>query len=74
MATEFFVYRAALLCRQCGEAERARIGQANPALVPANPLEESSYDSDEFPKGPYLDISGEETEGLVCDICLRKLA
>jgi hypothetical protein len=62
-----FIYSAALLCESCGEAVRKDITDAG--LAPANPNDESSYDSDEFPKGPYPDGGGEADTPQHCDHC-----
>jgi hypothetical protein len=62
-----FVYCAALLCSDCGEAARKDITGAGHA--PADPENESSYDSDQFPKGPYPDGGGEADAPQHCDHC-----
>lgn len=50
-------YAADIYCKQCGEAIRERI--IREGLAPDNPDDERSYDSDEFPKGPYPNGGGE---------------
>ena len=52
-----YIYAADIYCEQCGEAIRKRI--AREGFAPADPDDERSYDSDEFPKGPYCDGGGE---------------
>jgi len=52
-----YIYAADIYCEQCGEAIRKRIEREG--FAPANPDDERSYDSDEFPKGPYCDGGGE---------------
>jgi len=52
-----YIYAADIYCEQCGEAIRERI--IREGLAPDNPDDERSYDSDEFPKGPYYDGGGE---------------
>lgn len=44
-----FIYAADVWCTSCGEAIRARLTAEGTA--PAAPDDESSYDSDNFPKG-----------------------
>ena len=50
-----YIYAADIYCEECGEAIRKQITQEGHA--PADPYNEWSYDSDEFPKGPFLDGS-----------------
>jgi len=64
-----YVYQAALLCNDCGCAKRNMIAAEYPELVPQNPAEESSYDSDEFPKGPYDSDSNDSDSIQHCDHC-----
>jgi len=52
-----YIYAADIYCEQCGEAIRERITAEG--YAPADPDDEASYDSDEFPKGPYPDGGGE---------------
>jgi len=52
-----YIYAADIYCEQCGEAIRKRI--AREGFAPADPDDERSYDSGEFPKGPYPDGGGE---------------
>lgn len=47
----FYVYQADVWCEDCGRDIRRRIRKEGNA--PENPRDESSYDSDEYPKGPY---------------------
>lgn len=54
---EVYIYQADLWCQQCGEAICERIAAEGGA--PADPGDESSYDSDEYPKGPFPDGGGE---------------
>ena len=62
-----YIYQAALLCDGCGEkivAELTRAGKA-----PEDPEDEHTYDSDDFPKGPYSDGGGESDSPQHCDQC-----
>ena len=52
-----YIYAADIYCEQCGEAIRERI--IREGFAPADPDDQRSYDSDEFPKGPYCDGGGE---------------
>lgn len=58
---------ACLLCEDCGEARRAELDAAGKA--PADPADESSYDSSEYPKGPYSNGGGEADSPQHCDAC-----
>jgi hypothetical protein len=64
---EAFIYCAALLCGDCGEDVRKDITDAGHA--PADPDNESTYDSDQFPKGSYPDGGGEADGPQFCDHC-----
>lgn len=48
-----YTYQAALWCDDCGEAIRKKLDEAGEG--PADPSDESSYDSDDYPKGPFSD-------------------
>ena len=63
-----YVYKADLLCEDCGEKIRAELTKAGKA--PANPNNEHSYDSDDFPKGPYPDGGGEDDTPQHCGMDL----
>ena len=54
-----YIYEADIFCEDCGEAIRKQ--RICEGFAPENPDDESSYDSDDFPKGPYLDGGG------ICD-------
>jgi hypothetical protein len=62
-----FVYCAALLCEDCGDTVRRDL--TNEGLAPADPEAEETYDSDQFPKGPYPDGGGEADSPQHCDHC-----
>lgn len=62
-----YIYAAALHCEECGEAIRDTLTREGKA--PANPDNESSYDSDNFPKGPYANGGGEADCPQHCDSC-----
>ena len=61
------MYQAALLCADCGEAVRLRL--INEKKAPADAQDEHTYDSDEFPKGPYPEGGGEADCPQHCDAC-----
>lgn len=46
-----YIYQAALYCEECGEAIRERLDKAGEA--PEDVDDETSYDSADYPKGPY---------------------
>jgi hypothetical protein len=62
-----FVYQAALYCVPCGESIRARLD--GDGKRPADLDNESSFDSDNYPKGPYADGGGEADSPQHCDAC-----
>ncbi len=62
-----FIFSAALLCEDCGDKVRADLKKAGNA--PADRDNESTYDSDDYPKGPYGDGGGEADCPCHCDHC-----
>ena len=48
-----YIYQADCFCDDCGEAIKAAIAAEGKA--PENSDDESTYDSDEYPKGPFSD-------------------
>ena len=60
-----FIYRGALYCEECTAALKARL------RVPAHAdlADESTFDSDEYPKGPFADGGGEADTPQHCDSC-----
>lgn len=64
-----FIYRAALLCHRCGNAVRERLTSEGKA--PEQPDNESTYDSDNFPKvaGVEGDGQSEADSPQHCDQC-----
>lgn len=62
-----YIFQAALLCEDCGAARRKKINASGNG--PASPDDESSYDSDDHPKGPYPDGGGESDTPSHCDSC-----
>ncbi len=65
-----YMFQAALLCEDCGKATceqlRASIQALHPEFDEGN---ESSFDSDDYPKGPYSNGGGEADGPQVCDHC-----
>jgi hypothetical protein len=59
-----YIYNADIYCEDCGEAIRKELTREGSA--PENPDDERSYDSDEFPKGPYPDGGGESDSPQHC--------
>lgn len=64
-----FLFRAALLCEACARAHMA----ANPPPPWADLDNESTWDSDDWPKGPFPDGGGEADSPCHCDTCGRFL-
>ncbi len=61
-----FVFQADLLCEPCGIQKRERL------VPPADPTDESSYDSSFFPKGPYpADAADSPQHCAVCEVFLE---
>jgi len=54
-----YIYRADVWCDTCGEKIIAKLTKAGKA--PSDPQNESSYDSDKFPK--YYDAKSEKSDG-----------
>lgn len=62
---DVFIFQAALICSTCGTLYKQ--GTDKPEHV--NESDESSYDSDDWPKGPYSDGGGEADSPQHCDHC-----
>jgi hypothetical protein len=60
-----YMFQAALLCEDCGAI--AKIERKE--YEPRDPEDESSFDSDHYPKGPYADGGGEADCPQHCDSC-----
>jgi hypothetical protein len=60
-----YMYKAALYCEDCGKAIRQQLDRAE--KTPDNVNDESSYDSDDYPKGPYPNGGGEADCPQHCD-------
>lgn len=60
-----YIYKAALYCADCGEAIREQIRAKGRA--PADPSNEPSYDSNDYPKGPFPNGGGEASRPHHCD-------
>jgi len=54
---QVYVYQGNLYCKDCGETIQENLAEID--LSPAHPDMEDTYDSDEFPKGPYSNGGGE---------------
>ena len=69
-----YIYDAGIFCNECGEAIRKGLTISESA--PADPDNERSYDSSNFPKGPYPDGGGEADSPQHCGAggeCLNAL-
>ncbi len=62
-----YVYQAALWCEECIRSIKLDLLQAH--MMPNNPGDEKSYDSDDYPKGPYPEGGGEADVPNHCDGC-----
>jgi hypothetical protein len=62
-----YVFQAALWCEECGAEIRQEIEEEG--NCPKHPDNEHTYDSDEYPKGPYGDGGGEADCPQHCDGC-----
>ena len=54
---QVYIYCADIYCEDCGE--KIRDQYSCDGLAPDDPNDETTYDSDEYPKGPYPDGGGE---------------
>jgi len=59
-----YVYCADIYCEDCGKKIREELDREG--CAPADPDDEYSYDSDEYPKGPYPDGGGESDTPQHC--------
>jgi hypothetical protein len=59
-----YIYDANIYCEDCGRAIRKQIKKDG--FAPEDIKDESSYDSSEFPKGPYPDGGGEADSPQHC--------
>jgi hypothetical protein len=65
-----YIFQAALLCESCGKATADQLRESIKSLHPEFEEEnESTFDSDYFPKGPYPDGGGEADTPQHCDHC-----
>lgn len=62
-----YMFQAALLCAECGLTQCGILTVHEKR--PADPSDESSYESDEYPKGPYPNGGGEADTPQHCDAC-----
>lgn len=62
-----YMFQAALFCESCGEEHRNDLDAAG--KTPCAPDNESSFDSDDYPKGAYSDGGGEADCPQHCDAC-----
>ena len=62
---DVYMFQGSLCCEDCGEDIRARLRKEGKA--PEDEDDEGSFDSDEFPKGPYSDGGGESDSVQHCD-------
>lgn len=61
---DVYIYCADIYCEACGEKFRQDL--TSQGLAPADPDDEYTYDSDQFPKGPYPDGGGESDSPQHC--------
>lgn len=64
---DVYIYQADVYCEPDGLAIRDRLDEGGSR--PADPGDESSYDSDDYPKGPYPDGGGESDTPQHCAVC-----
>lgn len=62
-----YIFQAEIYCEACGQAIRDML--TNKGEAPADPINEASYDSDYFPKGPFPDGGGESDCPEHCAKC-----
>jgi hypothetical protein len=64
---DVYIYQASLYCDDCGEKIRRDLSESGKA--PADPDDECSYDSYDYPQGPISDGGGESDSLQFCDDC-----
>lgn len=64
-----YIYKADLYCESCGEQIRERLQ----STAPDDPNDEHTYDSDDYPKGPYPNGGGEADFEHFCAECTEPL-
>lgn len=69
MSRNVYMFAAALYCEPCGEAIKAD----TPKPAHADEGNEHTFDSDEWPKGPYGDGGGEADTPQHCAACNKFL-
>jgi hypothetical protein len=62
-----YMYQADLYCEECGEKIKADLKAT--CAVPENPSDEATFDSDDYPKGPFPDGGGESDCPQHCGGC-----
>lgn len=62
-----YMYQAALYCEECATAIKHRLDLDG--KTPTLPDDERTFDSDDYPKGPYADGGGESDIPAHCDAC-----
>ena len=60
-----YMYRAALYCEDCIDRIKLELKDSMPDVS-----DESSFDSDDYPKGPYENGGGEADGPQHCDNCM----
>lgn len=71
---DVYIYQADLYCEDCGKSICQKLKDEGKA--PEMPDDEHTYDSDEFPKGPYSDGGGESDGPHHCaagDDCINAI-
>lgn len=64
---DVFIFDAEMYCEDCGESIRADLDLRGE--TPFDPDDETTYNSDEYPKGPYSDGGGESDTPGHCGAC-----
>lgn len=64
---DVYIYQSALYCNSCGEVVKADLDKQG--KTPRHPEDEHTFDSDDYPKGPYPDGGGEADTPQHCDTC-----
>ena len=52
---EYFIFAADVYCPHCADAIKRRLA----SVAPADPANENTFDSGDYPKGPYSDDSSD---------------
>ncbi len=65
---DVYIYAADIYCKDCGKTIQKIL--ATKGCTPNTPDDQTSYDSDEYPKGPYSDGGASQTAHNIVQVAL----